>query len=471
MFEWLLKRKNDHVGLTKEEVAELLKIDKTALEEFEKSYEIHALTDSMPENFFEVNAKQAAELHEGVEVAAEYDIDSLIERIVAELVNLTPIYEFDGKRIAIHQAENRDNENPVKLEEILKIPENLRPQLTGTLAKKDISEPSYPALLMTYQKSLKERNPVKKKLGYDIFRQGLELLDLDPITYRIIDMNRNSIGHWFPQIAEASLHQDFFKIPETKIIKVPLTLLQLTKIDYELLTRTTLDIVDRFCQKVFHLDEEKEYFIKNGVYSSKYDFRNARVKGAKEVRELGEYLLFIHHQACMMAGPLNNISIYGPGTTVEWVVREYIHDEENNPCIYKGLPLHTEYRLFVDFDTKKVIGMNPYWDPDVMKKRFGHSEDSDSPHNVHDYIIYRMHEQTLMERYNQNKDLVKEKLEKMLESVEGLTGQWSVDVMQNGNDFWIIDMAIAVNSALVECVPKGLLKPVEENWIPRLEVQ
>ena len=80
-----------------------------------------------------------------------------------------------------------------------------------------------------------------------------------------------------------------------------------------------------------------------------------------------------------------------------------------------------------------------------------------------------MHEQTLMERYDQNKDHVKEKLEEMLESVEGLTGQWSVDVMQNGNDFWIIDMALAVNSALVECVPKGLLKPVEENWIPRLE--
>ena len=54
MFEWLMKKNNDHVGLTKEEVAELLKIDKTALEEFEKSYEVHALTDSMPENFFEI---------------------------------------------------------------------------------------------------------------------------------------------------------------------------------------------------------------------------------------------------------------------------------------------------------------------------------------------------------------------------------------------------------------------------------
>ena len=57
-------------------------------------------------------------------------------------------------------------------------------------------------------------------------------------------------------------------------------------------TRATLDIVDEFCRQVFSLDETKEYFIKNGVYSSKYDFRNAHVKGAKEVRELGEYLLF-----------------------------------------------------------------------------------------------------------------------------------------------------------------------------------
>ncbi|MBR0283080.1 MAG: RICIN domain-containing protein, partial [Oscillibacter sp.] len=30
-------------------------------------------------------------------------------------------------------------------------------------------------------------------------------------------------------------------------------------------------------------------------------------------------------------------------------------DKENNPCIYKGMPLHTEYRVFVDFDTDEVL--------------------------------------------------------------------------------------------------------------------
>ena len=49
-----------------------------------------------------------------------------------------------------------------------------------------------------------------------------------------------------------------------------------------------------------------------------------------------------------------------------------------------------------------------------------------------------------------------------------LTGQWSVDIMQNGNDFYIIDMAPAATSALKECVPAGKLKDLEEDWISRI---
>ena len=42
--------------------------------------------------------------------------------------------------------------------------------------------------------------------------------------------------------------------------------------------------------------------------------------------------------------------------------------------------------------------------------------------------------------------------------------------MQNENDFWIIDMALAKNSALNNCVSREKLKPIEENWIPEKEV-
>lgn len=208
------------------------------------------------------------------------------------------------------------------------------------------------------------------------------------------------------------------------------------------------------------------YFIKTGTYSSKYDFRNAHVHGSKEVRELGEYLLFIHYQACQMASPLNNRCIYGVSTTNEWVVREFIDDKENNPCIYKGLHLHTEYRVFVDFDTKEILGLTPYWDATVMKQRFAYEDDSESAHNVHDYIIYEMHESILAKRYKENKEIVKIHITEILQENVDLTGQWSIDIMQNGSDFWIIDMALAANSALNDCVPAKKLKPLHENWIP-----
>lgn len=153
----------------------------------------------------------------------------------------------------------------------------------------------------------------------------------------------------------------------------------------------------------------------------------------------------------------------------EWVVREFIDDKENNPTIYNGLPLHTEYRVFVDFDDKEIIGINPYWDPDVMKKNFLEVDSSKNSVKQHDYIIYSTHEEKLMSRYEENKELVMNEVRKLLDKCN-LTGQWSIDVMQNGDDFWLIDMARATESALVECVPKSKLKNVRQPFLGLEEV-
>lgn len=154
-------------------------------------------------------------------------------------------------------------------------------------------------------------------------------------------------------------------------------------------------------------------------------------------------LLFIHYQALQMASPLSKPCIYGVSTTNEWVVREFIPDTEGNPCIYKGLPLHTEYRVFVDCDTRRVIGATPYWEPDTMKKRFGHSSDSDSPHQIHDYVVYLAHEATLMDRYNNNIQTVLAHIENEVLPNLNLNRQWSIDIMQNGDDFCLTDIALA----------------------------
>ena len=102
-----------------------------------------------------------------------------------------------------------------------------------------------------------------------------------------------------------------------------------------------------------------------------------------------------------------------------------------------------------------------------MKKRFSEENDADSPHQKHDYVIYMMHEEKLIQRYHQNVDHVVENIEKMLPDIL-LDGQWSIDVMQNGDDFYIIDMARAAESALLKCVPKNLLKPNKEDWLAKL---
>ena len=433
---------------SKEEAARLLKMRPEAMEAFEKAYGAAALLEE-DDNFFKINSRQAAE--KVTENAGNVDIPGIKDRIVAELLAASGHFALpDGTR-------------PVTNDEIQALPEGLRPQLTGTMMKVDLCGESYMVVLEMLSRFYKTGD----RHYYHMFRQGLDTLDLDGIMYEILGMNRNSMGYWLPPLEAAAKKEGFFKVPETKILKIPLPVLQLTRCDYFGLTPTTLDIVNRWAYEAFGLDENKTYFIKTGTYSSKYDFRNAKVTSPKEVREIGSYLLFIHFQALQMASPLASPSIYGVSTTNEWVVREYIEDVEGNPCIYHGMPLHTEYRVFIDCDTKEVIGIAPYWEPDTMKRRFSKGDDADTADMTHDYIIYLAHEETLMGRYEKNKEKVLRHAEALLPYL-ALSGQWSLDVMQNGSDFWLIDMADAASSALSEYITKGKLKKTEENWVPAI---
>ena len=77
---------------------------------------------------------------------------------------------------------------------------------------------------------------------------------------------------------------------------------------------------------------------------------------------------------------------------------------------------------------------------------------------------------SLMKRYEENKNKIVEEIGKIIPYMQ-IHGQWSIDVMQNGNDFYIIDMALAQDSALKECVPHHLLKEKKEDWIPVIETK
>lgn len=460
---------NEH-KVSIDDIADFLQVNPQLIKQFEDSYRKLAINEKSDENnLFEYNSREASDSHKATIKNDHTNTDNnsigmLKKRIVDNLI-LSTVCAYPEQKY-LPEANSDMILHPVTNEDLACVDSSIRPMCTESLMKVDISEPSCYQLISAWENMLKAENESVAKQLYNLFRQGLDILDLDPVTYEILGHNPNNMSYWLPKLAYANNKHDFFKIPETKIVKVPLPILQLTRIDFLSINRTTLDIVDSWAMKVFDLDVRKSYFIKTGTFSSKFDFRNVKVTGEKEVRELGEYLLFIQYQAQQMAAPLSSPCVYGVSTTNEWVVREFIEDIENNPTIYKGLPLHTEYRAFVDFDTKEILGISPYWHPDVMKKTFKKDSRS-SVHNFHDYVIYKAHENTLMKRYEENKNRVVDEIKKLIPNI-ALTGQWSLDIMQNGSDFWLIDMAMAENSALAEYAAPGKIHKAgikSVNWL------
>lgn len=457
----------------REVAARVLRASPDALAAFEAAYKKNVLDPGTDTGSpFDVSAAMAKA---GMARPDETAGRETTGRIVDELLRQASYLDVRDGRITYGtcaKAEPGVLPAPVSADEIGSVPEAVRPQLAGGLMRKDIDGPSYPAVLSCYARATDETRPAaERRDAYDRFRQGLDILDLDPVLYAILGTNRNAMSHWLPALAGAAFATGFFKIPDTRVVKVPLPLLQLSRIDYQSLTPGTMSVVDKFCFDAFGLDETGDYFVKTGTYSSKFDFRNAHVTGPKEVRELGEYLLFIQNQACMMAGPLSQPSIYGMSTTDEWAVRSFVPDRENLPTIYKGLPLRTEYRVFVDLDEQAVLAVAPYWNPDLMKARFGHGDDAGSPHQMHDYVTFRASEQRLMDEYGKNEAKVRAEAARLLPfmSAASLSGQWSLDVMQSGTDFWAIDMALACSSALSDRIPAGKLRREQELSVPSLE--
>lgn len=429
-------------------VALLLKDNPERQREFENLYEQFEV-DTENLNLFQQNAAKVIDKSDKF-LALSEGAETLVNQIVEELVSQTVFWDSS-------KGEVLPSPQPVRYLTDSKTFLSLQDkglQFSGYLCKQDMPESSSKALLSQYKSYVKTGH----KIFYDLFRQGLDILDLDPFVYELLNHDPNTMSNWLFAIKEVVDQTNFFKIPRTRIIKVPLALLQSTRVyEYQDLSPLSLEIINRYAQKVFDLNLENDYFIKTGTFSSKFDFRNAKVTKGQEVTELGSYLWFIQHQASQFASPLNNRVVYGVSSNNEWVVREFIDDKEDNPTIYNGLPLHTEYRVFVDFDTEEIIGISPYWEPSVMKEHFLELGSLNDVQKQHDYINYINHEETLMKRYEENKSLVVSEVSKLLKDCK-LKGQWSIDVMQNGSDFWLIDMARASESALSECVPKEKLK-------------
>lgn len=438
-------KKNNSV----DNLVELLSTNKDALKAFEDKYFTQYLSSQKP-------AKECNPTG-----LSDDSINELKADIVDNLVKNAIVYDSETNS---HIDFSNTEYHEIDMAYFNSLPVEIRPMLTDTGALIECDDKPSIAVFDYYKSFLKNKD-IDMLMR---FKQGLSILDLDPVCYETLSLNPNNMGYWLPAIVSAN--DGIFEIPKTRVLKVPMTMLQLSRIQYETLNQSTKDIINNFCKQVFDLDENKTYFIKTGIFSYKFDFRNCKVSGS-EVNDIGEYLTYITNFACDMSSPLKQPTIIGTALTNQWVVREYIEDNDEfgnfqNPSIYKGLPLRTEFRVFVDFDTQKVLSIANYWHRDVMIKRFEEIRDE---HDIHDLITFKANIDRLEQRFVDNKQIVLTKVESLLKNDVKLSGQWSIDIMLSNDGFYLIDMALAEQSAHYETVPVEDRRVSTINWLPKID--
>ena len=363
-------------------------------------------------------------------------------------------------------------------EDVSGLPREVAPQLTHDAMRYD-SPPGAAdaAVLMALAQAADAQDPNARRQWLARARQGLDMLDIDPLVYEMLSADPTSMGNWLGPLMAAADATDGVEVPRTRVVRVPAPILQLPRtLEPDELTQATRNVVNEWATVAFDLRPDGDYFVRTGTFSSKYDFRNARVRGG-EVAELGEYLLYLSHQAAEMAGPLTMPHpMIGVSTTNEWVVRDYVTSASDLATIYHGLPLRVEFRCFVDLDEREVLGVVPYWDPEAMTESLGSRAAQGDAEAAHDLVSFMAWWETAaddFERLCPKAARVCEDL--MANGLAELGGQWSLDLMLTTDDngaetLWAIDMAPAHRSALRDRIgdPSRILDAGEPDWAAAL---
>jgi hypothetical protein len=231
--------------------------------------------------------------------------------------------------------------------------------------------------------------------------------------------NENYISRWYPKIKNCGL-----LVPATKIFRVPNEILSniFGETDKEML------LLDQWLREtVWPLMDRRIYFLKNGTFSNKFDFMYCKTNKYNLLANLVE----INTTAEM----------FGAGGIEEFALREFVdlgYNEQEIAKIYNGLPLHTEFRVFYDFDATKALYCVNYWDYDYVAKNL---------YSYNDKLVFESYYPKILKEYEMNKNKVCDLVEKHMQSVD-LTGKYSIDIMMDTKkQFWLIDMALARNSA------------------------
>lgn len=247
-------------------------------------------------------------------------------------------------------------------------------------------------------------------------------------SYEENKLTPENMSYWLKPILNSdTIGDSILIVPETKIIMLDFE-------NWDILTsdggnESEIDKLGEYLRsELGDFQKGRDVFLKTGIFSNKFEF-DGTVCGP-ERNDLGRKLYTMYYMSMMV----------GAYYTTEAVFREFIVSKESVPSIYKGMPLHTEFRVFYDFDEKEAVGISNYWHPDIMTKE-----------NLRDdYDNYLLVKDKIVNEYEINKKYIVEQVSRFMRGVKGLKGKWSIDVMMDGEDYWLIDMARMDRSSLLD---------------------
>lgn len=254
--------------------------------------------------------------------------------------------------------------------------------------------------------------------------------------------HENDFSFWYPKIKDCGIPTPltfYTKLPSAE--EEPEYVKRLYEAFYMEHPKEDEEVVkayleERVIPKLKEMELTGHVFVKNGRFSNKFNANGTcNLYG---LHELYRAIILINYEAICC----------GAEGADEIVVRKFIESSVGmTPCIYNGLPLRPEFRVFYDFDARKPIFTANYWDYDYVYPHLYHATDK---------IIFEHERERLEGVYAHFKDAVQDKVADAMQNVQGLTGQWSVDVLMDEREkFWLIDMAIAQRSAYWEMRPEG----------------
>lgn len=245
-----------------------------------------------------------------------------------------------------------------------------------------------------------------------------------------VNADPNNFKFW------ASALNPLFKSPAS--YEVPLTLEWFTWLisdSYtdEMIVKFGQYLIDKLRKSL--LFQKSPLFLKGQTFSNKYTFSNCVIQDPNNALDVGSKALNIFYTG-----------LCGDRIESGFVFREFIDPNNALEAIYDGMPLHTEFRVFYNFDTHRIIRVFPYWDAETMKEAL-------AKRAPNDYDSFVSAVPRLEKDFIQNQQRVQKCVEDTLQNHEmkvpytGFANIWSLDFMLSlSGDIWFIDAAVGSQS-------------------------